>query len=64
VKTFEWLLDHFGNVAVKLLRSAAWWRRALGLLLVVPVLWMLVILVFVWIVFGKKPHDDTDEAQA
>lgn len=63
MKVFEWLLDRLGNRAVTLLRSESWWRRALGLLLTVPVLWMLVVLVFVWIVFGKKPHD-RDQTEA
>lgn len=63
MRVLEWLLDRTGNAAVKLLRSDAWWRRALGLLLVVPILWILVALVFVWIVFGKKPHDGQDQPQ-
>ena len=58
MKALEWLLDRTGNAAVIAIQSDQWWRRALGLLFAATALWSCVALLAVWIVFGKKPHDE------
>ncbi len=51
----EKLIESWGMTASLLMASSSWWRRALGLMLACVALWIIVLMGFTWILFGKKP---------
>lgn len=55
-RSLEWLIEHWGLTASRLMNADAWWRRWLGLALAIVACFCMGIVLVAWLLIGKKPR--------
>lgn len=55
-RALEHVITKWGAAAIVNMNADSWWRRALGLLLALSALCVVIFILVLWLVFGKKPR--------
>ena len=62
--TLEWCIEWYGLTCCDLMQSGSAIKRTLGLVMAALGMVPLLVLTALWLLFGKKPNDDSSEGQS